>query len=347
MDGKKTLADIGERDLLARARHFVDDGDLPFGEDASAIRLNSTQSLVVNVDMLVESTDVPEGMSLEDCGWKAVNMSLSDLAAKGANPLGILISLGLPADLAEDSFERVLQGAKEACDKHGIKLLGGDLNTAKELVIDCAAFGRAEFSSLLRRDGAELGDTVLTTGAFGRTSCALAMLLEGKTAASPSDEKLFREALFRPLAKLQAGLFLSSEGLACSCIDSSDGLAISLHQMADASGVKIVIDDLLVPPDVLRFAEKYGLDPHELILFGGEEFELVFTAKRENLARIVELSANCDGLDLAVLGHVESGSGVFMDIVNVDELTKGVPKESLPDRGKAVARRGFEHFSNG
>jgi len=251
---------------------------IPFGDDVSAIQIDGDKLVVMKVDMLVGKTDIPPGMSLRQAARKAIVMNVSDFAAKGVKPLAAMISLGLPRTLTEKDIEEISLGINEGAREYGVFIIGGDTNEASDLVIDCALIGFCDREKIVRRDGAKPGDIVAVTGLFGKTSSGLKILLENLTLPERIKEPLIK-AVLMPKARLKEGLALANLKALTSSIDSSDGLAWSLHELSRASGVGFLIENVPVAPEVKVFAKKYGLDPIDLSLYGGEEYELVVTVK--------------------------------------------------------------------
>ncbi|MCK4895609.1 MAG: hypothetical protein KAS47_02300, partial [Candidatus Heimdallarchaeota archaeon] len=141
-EGKKPLLkDIGEKQFLSKISQYVDAPLIDFNDDASAIELPSGDLLVINVDMLVQGTDVLPGMPYLQIGKKAVTMSVSDIIAKGVTPLGCLASVGFSPEIPAAEAEIIIQGIKEQCSSYGCLFLGGDLNESKETIVDIVAFG--------------------------------------------------------------------------------------------------------------------------------------------------------------------------------------------------------------
>lgn len=272
--------DLGERDIiriiweqLSKAPRM----SVPFGDDVSAIEFNG-HDLVVKTDMLVGSTDVPPGMSYSQAARKAVVMNVSDFASKGAKPLGLIVSLGIPRSLTKKDIKQIGKGLNDGAREYGTYVLGGDTNEAKDLVINVAIFGVPGNQSLILRDGAQPGDIVATTGQFGLTASAFRMLKEKLKTPTKIRKKLL-DSVFMPHARLKEGLALAKTGAATASIDSSDGLAWSLHEVSRASNVGFTIDNPPIANEAREFAELHNLDPFELILYGGEEYELIVTIK--------------------------------------------------------------------
>lgn len=312
------LRDIGEKSLVERILSRITLGPrhiLPKGDDAVAIEF--TGKLVVSTDMLVESTDVPPGMDMESIGWKALTMVVSDIASKGATPILYLISLGLPRSMTIEQFEAFWDGIEKAARYYGGTIAGGDTNEAQELIASCVGIGSAE--RVIPRNGARIGDVLATTGLFGRSAAGLNALLKGIEGVDGS----LKHAVLKPIARSKEGVILAK--YATSCIDSSDGLAASLHELAKQSGVGF---EVTVPPVdgvAKKFAEKHGLDVFDLVFYGGEEYELVFTVDRNDLEAVRKVLASVNG-DLIEIGRVvpkPEGITVFWEGKRVSLEYKG------------------------
>lgn len=321
------LNELGERGFVELVLKELREAGIEAGDDAAFIEINGLR-LAISCDMLVWSTDVPPGMAPYDVGWRAAVACISDLVAKGARPLAILLSLGLPPLMGVEEALDVFRGAREAAAEHGALLLGGDTNESLEGVVSVA--GVASLAGPpIRRSGARPGDYVATTGYFGLTGAALNMALRG---LEPSDRRLrerLRLSLARPRARLAEGLALASLKAATASIDSSDGLAASLHQLAEASGVGLEIGHVPIAEEAVAFAEEFGLDPLELALFGGEEYELVVTIPPGRWEEAVDAVKRV-GASLIKMGVVKPGAGVYL-------ASRDGSLEEVP-------RRGWEHF---
>jgi thiamine-monophosphate kinase len=248
---------------------------VPFGDDASAVDLGTDKLAVINMDMLVGKTDVPRTMSLWQAARKAVIMNISDLAAKGAQPLALLASIGVPPDLTEADIQQIGKGLNAGAREYNAYILGGDTNESSDLIISCMALGVCNKHHLIKRSGAKPGDYVAVTGSFGKTASGLEILMNDLSA--PENCGALVDSVLMPKARVKEGLVLAQSRLATTSIDSSDGLAWSLHELSRASNVGFRLDNLPVAPEAERFAEIHGFDSVELALYGGEEYELVVT----------------------------------------------------------------------
>src|SRR5712691_8880840 len=253
---------------------------LGFDDDVSAIPLSSENWIIMKTDMLVGSTDVPPGMTVQEAARKAVVATVSDFAAKGVRPRALMASLGLQAPARKTTVQGIARGLGQAAREYQCKIIGGDTNQSDDLVIDIAGIGFANTKTIVRRNGARPGDIIAVTGPFGKTSAGLRILMaRGKKdlANYPSLIKAVR----RPKARLTEGILLAKSRAATSSIDSSDGLAWSLHQIAQSSKIGINLYTIPVAAEVETFAKEHRLSALELALYGGEEYELVVTIKPE------------------------------------------------------------------
>lgn len=323
-----TKQGLTEHEILrVLKRRFDSEPRLPLGfeDDVAAFQLSHHTQIVLKTDMLVGSTDVPPGMTVGQAARKAVVATVSDFAAKGVQPQGLLISLGLVAPVKLSTVNEIVSGLKQAARQYHCRIIGGDTSETDDLVIDCIGFGFAETGSILRRDGAKPGDIVAVTGDFGRAAAGLRLLL-GKKRPWPKRYSKLISSVLNPSAKLETGLKLAGTGFVDSSIDSSDGLAWSLHEIARLSRVNIVLNTIPVAPDAKAFAIEQGLVPEEFALFGGEEYELVLAIKRDRFTKLRRRLPS-----LQEIGKVTIGSG---------DVTA-----RLAGRLRRVEPRGYEHFS--
>jgi len=253
---------------------------LGFNDDVSAIPFSSKSWIIVKTDMLVGSTDVPPGMTVQEAARKAVVATVSDFAAKGVRPRALMVSLGLQAPARKTTVQAIARGLRQAAREYQCKIIGGDTNQADDLVIDIIGVGFANPKTLVRRIGARPGDIIAVTGPFGKTSAGLRLLMSRREKDRVKYPFLV-QAVRRPKARLAEGIVLARSRAATSSTDSSDGLAWSLHQIAQSSKVGINLHTIPVAPEVETFAKEHRLSALDLALYGGEEYELVVTIKPE------------------------------------------------------------------
>jgi thiamine-monophosphate kinase len=321
---------LGEREIIRRlTSKFGKSGPrlpLGFDDDVSAVPISTRKWLILKTDSLVGSTDVPPRMTLEQASRKAVVATVSDFAAKGVQPSALLISLMLKTPVSQKMVDEIGRGLQAAAREYGARIVGGDTGEARDLVINCTGFGIADPQRVLRRNGARPGDVVAVTGSFGKTSCGLRILLSKRKALAAKFPRSVN-AVLHPIAKLKTGLTLAKSGQVTSSMDSSDGLAWSLHEIATQSKARLVLEKVPVAVEAVSYAEKEGLDPKEMALYGGEEYELLLTIRKEGFALLKSRIPS-----LIKIGTVEKGTG------NVLLRTQG-------ERRKVDAR-GWEHMAS-
>jgi len=300
---------------------------IAFGDDVSAIDLGKGKLAVIKCDMLVANTDVPRGMSYWQAARKAVVSTVSDFAAKGIQPLGLLTSLGLPCHFKRKDIVQIGLGLNAGAREYGTYVLGGDTNEAEDLIIDCVGFGLSDEASIMKRSGAKPGDLAATTGSFGKTAAGLKTIKERSRVPVKTRRELM-EAVYMPKAYLKEGLALAKTHAVTSCIDSSDGLAWSLYELARMSRVGFEIKDIPVATSAKRFAESQKLDANQLALHGGEEYNLIFTFKPRDIAKVSE------GLD-----------GAFFKIGRVTNRRERIELKT-EGRVESIKPYGWEHFKH-
>ena len=234
-----TSTDIGERkiiEIIASHLEVMPNSPVPFGDDVSAVNIDQKMVAVLKTDMLVGKTDVPQNMSLWQAARKALVMNISDFAAKGVQPSAALVSLGLPRGFARKDIEEIARGLNAGAREYGAYVIGGDTGEASDLTIAVSLYGTAEKSTLMLRNGAKPGDILAVTGFFGKSAAGLRLLLNNYSASANLRDVLL-SAVCMPKAKLKEGLALSHSAAVSASIDSSDGLAWSLHEIGKMSDV--------------------------------------------------------------------------------------------------------------
>lgn len=259
--------------------------------------------LAFKSDMLVGMTDVPEQMTPRQAARKSIVSCASDLAAKGVEPKAAMISIGLPRSVTAGYVEELARGFQAASQEFGVRIIGGDTNEASDLIIDCSMIGLAD--RIPARSGARPGDAVVISGLFGYPASGLAILMGGAR-ASGQFRKNAVDSVLEPRPRQD---FAILTGFFSSSIDSSDGLATSLYEIATQSKVDIHMSyENVKAAGIDGFAEKNNLDPCDLVFFGGEEYEIVATIPKALLAK-ARTTAKKSGLVLHEVGYVKKGTG--------------------------------------
>ncbi|MGE0361859.1 MAG: thiamine-phosphate kinase [Vicinamibacterales bacterium] len=284
-----TVGDHEEFDLVAWIRRRVPPPGpevvIGIGDDAAVLRPPRGELLVVTTDTLVDGVHVERALCPpETIGRRAVAVNLSDLAAMGARPQWLLLSLAVPPSLPLAHFEALVDGAIAAATAAGAALVGGNLTrTPGPLTVDVTAAGRVHPRRLLRRDTARPGDVLWVTGALGGAAAGLAMLRAGAAATGPSVDRYLT-----PVARLREGAALAGARAARAALDVSDGLASSLRQLAAASNVGVRIDAERVPlvADARSWFERAGVDPLVAALAASDDYELLIASPPRSDGRI-------------------------------------------------------------
>jgi len=287
------VSSVGERALISRLSEIF---NAPEGkergregilvgagsDDCAVLDLKGEDCLVVTTDMLHRTTDFPPEMTPWQMGWMSAAVNLSDIAAMGAEPTGLLMAIGMPADTEIVFVEELAKGIQACAEFCGTAVVGGDLDTHAELTITGTALGRVKKSQLLLRKGAKPGDFVCITGYTGSAGAALKAIQSKK----PVSETVLK-ALFEPIPRTMEARKLAESGAVTSMMDTSDGLAMSLYDLARQSkvGFRIREEALPILPEVREFASGPGELP-ELALYTGGDFELIFTVDPDRLKKV-------------------------------------------------------------
>ena len=278
-------------------------------EDVEVFNLGKTK-VISKIDTLVQSTDIPSKMKLEDAARKSVVACVSDFAAKGIKPQYGIISVNLPKTISHSKIGEITRGFRKACDEYGISILGGDTNEGKEIVFNVCIFGHSD--DIVHRKGSKIGDLIFVTGPFGYTSLGLDILL-GKKKGKTGVFKKAIQSVVRPKPRLYFGI--KNKKYFSSSMDSSDGLSTTLNEMSKQSMKKFIINNIPVAKDLKSFAESQKLDLNKIIFHGGEEYEFVFTTLPK-YRQIIKKNAKSLGIPIVEIGYVTSGRGVFVQEKN-------------------------------
>lgn len=274
-------------DAYFKSNNMRDDIVLGIGDDAAIINPPTNCNIVITTDTLVANTHFLPNAPAELVAHKALTANLSDLAAMGATPAWISLALTMPT-----TNHKWLQGFSKGlfnCAKeHNLDLIGGD-TTKGPLSITITLHGFIKQGCGLTRAGAKIGDDIYITGPLGMVGAGLELILQEKEQPTPNDVFLI-ERHFKSSAQVKIGQKLLY--LANSAIDISDGLIADLSHILQASncGAKIILDNITLSPELLKFCNNNKKQAQQLALTSGEEYHLCFTAKRCNRELITNLS---------------------------------------------------------
>ena len=282
-------------------------GDKNFvSEDVESFSIGKTK-IILKVDTLVESTDIPPKMSLKDAARKSVVACVSDFASKGVEPKFGIISVNLPPNISARQIKEIAQGFKAASKEFGIKILGGDTNQGKEVVFHVCLFGEAK--NTVKRRGAKIGDLIFVSGPFGYTAAGLDILLKNAK-RSDSFSKLAIKSVTNPNPRLEFGL--RGKKYFTSSMDSSDGLSTTLNEMARQSKSKFVVNNVPTKKLVENFSKVHKKKLESLVFHAGEEYEIVFTVSKKYKSKIIQIAKTAK-TPIIEIGTVVKGKGVFLE----------------------------------
>lgn len=286
------------------------------GDDAAVIEAASSLWWHLTTDLLAEgihfdlNTAAPESI-----GYRAAMANLSDLAAMGAVPRYLLISLAIPNKVSQPQVHNLYRGMMKACRLHGVALIGGDTSASKAgLFLSITLLGTTTRRRALFRHGATVGDRIYVSGTLGDSLAGLRLLANGNAPRSSKNtrsslSRVHRQFLIRrhlhPTARIAEGQWLNTGRLASAAIDLSDGLSGDLRHLCEESGVgaEVDSDNLPLSPACRAYAEAYHVSPVQLAITGGEDYELLFTASPKS-CRALEQQARVRGYRLTCIGTI-------------------------------------------
>lgn len=307
------------RGIMSRIAEVLPEQE-PLGDDCALLPVDGT-TLALSIDVSLEGVHFrTDWLDFKEIGFRAAGAALSDLAAEGATPLGVLVSLGVPPQpgTKTDPAVDIMEGVAAMCGQVGAKVLGGDMARSERYVIDVCVIGRADRP--VRRSGAREGDALWVTGYLGGAALALEQLLKQEPVP-----KLLRNRYACPEPRIEAGRWLATHG-ATAMIDISDGLAADAQHLAAASEVGIEIN-------LERIPLWEGVDAMAAVA-SGEEFELLLTMPPTFGDSSASAFRAQTGVELSRIGTCLRGAGGRRGGVRLLEHNQPVP---LPP--------GFDHFA--
>lgn len=299
------------------------------GDDCAVFGSSPDLCWMTSTDVLVE--DVHFVLKWHDAyrlGRKSIAVNLSDIAAMGGRPQFALVSLVLPAHISDPWLERFHAGAADMLENHSCLLIGGDISKGATLTINVMLIGSAHPQKVVYRSGGAEEQDIYVTGYLGAPAAGLQLLKRGD--AKPDYDNLI-DAHLNPEPQIEIGRALAERGLAMAMQDISDGLATDLSHICSESQIQGVIELETLPytENFSDFCGEYDSTPEDLALFGGEDYQLVFTAKKCNRDAITALADELD-VPLTRVGQTQKGKGCVLLQQN--------------GRVRDISYRGFEHI---
>ncbi len=312
------IKDIGEFGLIDRIRKKPKDKNIliGIGDDAAVIKTNKGLQ-VLTTDCLVEGDHFRrEWFNPKQIGMKAIEINVSDIAAMGAIPKYILVSLALPKDLEIKFIEEMYKGMWKICDKYNLEIIGGNMTHCNTIIISITLTGEVQIKNLCLRSGARPGDFIFTSGYLGNGKAGL-RLFQKNLEAFEKVRKLYLE----PKANLEIAMKIAP--FVNSMIDVSDGLAPEIKHICDESkcGAIIYKDKIPISNEVRDVADKLSEDEYDYALYGGEDFELIYTVSKDKL----------DKVNGFLIGEITKDDGIYL---------------SFGGKKEAILKKGYDHFFN-
>ena len=310
----KTIAGLGEfeiiRRIVGRSRHNVGELKYGVGDDTSVLRFQRRDCLVTT-DLLQEDVHFrAEWTTWHSVGWKSLAVNISDIAAMGGVPRYYWVSLGLPKHMPVKDLNALAHGMRTAATSQKMLCAGGDTNRSpKGVVINVMVLGHAP-KKIPYRNAARIGDDIYVSGRLGESALGLAWLRRRRQL--PPELRRYVRRHQRPPLRVAPARRLVAGGVVNAMIDVSDGLLADLTHILDASavGAELTAAALPVGPGFQKICERLGLKPHDLILGGGEDYELLFTARPAAAARIAAI-ARTERLSLSKIGQITKKRGLI------------------------------------
>ena len=268
------------------------------GDDCAVLRVPTGCEMIVTTDFSLEGRHFRRDWhSPQSAGHRCLARGLSDIAAMGGKPLAAFLSVGLPKDLDINWLDGFMEGFGTLAERFGVELAGGDTSEAsgEEILADVMVVGAVRRGKSLLRSGAKAGDGIYVSGTLGGSAVELEEMRIGRERRKCGPQSY-------PEPRVAVGLTLARRGIATSCMDLSDGLSTDLRHLCEASGVGAELESAVIPLGAGASMEK--------ALHGGEDYELLFTARDKVPTRIA-------AVPITRIGTVVAGEGVRLDGVEL------------------------------
>ncbi len=336
--GMMKLQDIGEFEMIDRIRGGClvrPEGVVKgIGDDAAGFYPDAGRVALVTTDLLVERIHfLRDAASGFDLGHKSLAVNLSDIAAMGGTAREAFVGIGAPGDIPVNFLEEIYKGMKSLASEFEVNILGGDFTASRtDLIISVAVHGSVPGGEMLCRDGAGDGDVICVTGGIGDSRAGL-HLIRNKTPVDTVELKRLFQAHVLPRPHMAEGRFLAGVGGVTAAIDVSDGLVGDLGHILKQSrvGARLHDERLPISEDLHQFCERFGFDPVEYALAGGEDYILLCTISRGRADRVMRRYEKTFNQPLRPIGEITAS---------------GALERVLPD-GRVISPgpSGWEHFS--
>ncbi|MDH3348470.1 MAG: thiamine-phosphate kinase [Desulfobulbaceae bacterium] len=310
------------------------------GDDCAVIEKTGDTAWLLTMDTLIEGSHFKVSHHPPfELGKKSVSVNVSDIAAMGGEPRFVLLSVGLPSDIAQSWSSRFIEGVIESCKEYGCLLIGGDtVRSELGISLTLTLIGEVKTTDVVYREGAVAGDHIWVSGPLGLSAAGLELCMRGLENELGEGVDSVLSAHLDPQARFILGPALANRRLVSAMMDISDGLATDLAHLCKRSSVGAVVEEksLYRHPSLIHITDRLHLDPVRLMLSGGEDYELLFTALPKYKESILQLAKKY-GLCVQHVGVIVEGSGVCLHTESFDGEGPGQLD---------ISYQGFDHFAN-
>ncbi|AIZ55983.1 thiamine-monophosphate kinase [Candidatus Methanoplasma termitum] len=307
-----SFSELGERGIVKGIRNLLGSPKGIGAGDDSAVIPFPIGDVVACVDSVTFERHFPKGMTYEDFGWTAAAVSISDLAAMGASPVGLLAALMLPPDLKEIDIYNIMKGMNNCAHMAGAFIYGGDTKFGQGAV-SCTALGTMNGRKPMLRSEAMPGDIIAVTGSLGSAAAGFYAIENGL------QDKVSLNPLMSPMPRVEEGIAMSGSGAVTSCIDLSDGLAEAARSICSAShvGMDIFMDFLPAGEGVDIITSNTNITREEMMLYWGGEYELLFTFDKEKRDALYD-----HDVEFTIIGKVTNENAPYINYENKRTVMK-------------------------
>jgi len=320
-------------ELARRVRHYGASRVIRgIGDDCAVIRTPGSGAMLITSDVFIEGVHFLKDQSPESVGGKLLAVNLSDVAAMGGRPGEAVVDLMLTEATTLEWVERFFKGLAEVAKRYEVNLVGGDTSRHPDrITLSLTLTGRCRKDEVVYRKGAKPGDFVFVSGTLGDADAGLDRMRNAECGVWKVDDSLIKKYL-SPEPRIELGRLLARTRSVSAMIDLSDGIAVGARQLAESSGIAIVLNRESIPisSELSEYCVNQVSDPIDWALKAGGDYELLFTVPEESLRKVERFGSKRPELPaLTCIGKVQEGNGVL--------LRRGIETTLL-------AGGGWEHF---
>jgi len=323
----KHLSDLGERAAIDILSSIFSAPNIAYGigDDCAAIELKEDY-LLITTDMISQKTHIPKEMTPYQLGWFIVAINLSDIAAKGGLPIGMVLNFGLPKNVSEGFLKQLAKGANTCATTFNTNIIGGDMKETTEINLSGTAIGQVKKDEFMPRKGIQSGDILAVTGTLGKAGAGYYSLND------KSHQKNYSKLLFEPIPKIKEARELAKLKCVTSCMDISDGLSSSLYQLQKLNNLsfEIRLENVPISEELFILQKSQKIIPAYTALHFGGDYELLVTIPHEKFQLAVD--------SLKKIGKKLTAIGKATKEKNITIIDK--------DGKKILENLGYEHFKN-